>query len=332
MHDVHVRSLDLNLLRALDALLAEHSVTRAAARVGLSQSAMSHALGRLRAHLGDPLLVRTANGMQPTTRARALAAPLRATLAQLETLLRDEPAFEPATAHRTFALGVSDFEALTVIQPLLARLRRDAPNVDLRLSWPAPGRVPELLGSGELDMVLKPLDERDAAECMVHQRLFRERFVVVARRDNPLVAKRLTLKRYAEAPHALVAPGGTPRGRVDDVLAEHGLTRRIVVTLPHFLVVPHLIAGSDLLVTLPERVAQVLAPRLDLVLRPLPLSLGEFGVDALWHARSHLDPAHRYLRGLLREVTSRDSRDAELTMGESRQRVPRHPASRRPYS
>lgn len=304
MHDVHIRSLDLNLLHALDALLSERSVTRAAARIGLSQSAMSHALGRLRDQLGDPLLVRTPRGMQPTARALALASPLRGSLEQLEALLRAEPEFDPASARRTFAIGASDFEGFTVVRPLLVRLRRDAPNIDLRLSAPPPLRVAELLGSRELDLVVKPLHAPDEREGVYHQRLFREGFAVVAREGHPAFAQRLTVKRYAEAMHALVAPGGTARGQVDDLLAERGLRRRIVLTLPHFLLVPHLIAETDLLVTLPARVAESLTSPLAIASRPVPVPLGDFGVDALWHARSHDDPAHRWLRSVVREVAA----------------------------
>lgn len=305
MHDMHLRGLDLNLLFALDALLSEAHVTRAASRLSLSQSAMSHALARLRTQLGDPLLVRTARGMQPTERALALREPLRDALERLDRALAPTAPFDPAGAHRTFRIGVSDYEEITLVRPLLRRLRNEAPGVDLRLRALEPSKVAELLARGELDLVLKPLAKSDAGDGILHQRIVaHDGFVVVARSGNPHVGKRLTLKRYLAAPHVLVSPGGTARGLVDDLLAERGKVRRVAVTLPHFLVAPHLVADTDLLLTLAERLARELAPALKLELHPLPLALNGFSVHQLWHARTHADPAHRYLRRLLQQVAA----------------------------
>ena len=179
---------------------------------------MSHALNRLRVHFDDALLVKTPRGMQPTERALGLAAPLHAALEQLDRAVAPVAEFDARQA-RTFRIGVSDFEAITLVRPLLSRLRAEAPRVDLRLMSLAPAHVPDLLARGELDLVLKPLAQSDQAESVYHQRLLEhERFVVVARKGNPHVGKRLTLKRYVEAPHVLIAPGGTPRGVVDELL------------------------------------------------------------------------------------------------------------------
>jgi DNA-binding transcriptional LysR family regulator len=304
MQHVHLRDFDLNLLLALDALLEESHVTRAARRLGLSQSAMSHALARLRERLDDALLVRTARGMEPTERARSLMPGLRAALSALDLSLAPAASFDPKTAQHTFRLGVSDYEELTLVRPLLRRLAREAPHLNLLLLMPSDhGRVQESLSRGELDLVLKPLSKQDTAQGIYYQRLLsHDRFVVVARQGNPYVGKRLTLKRFVQAPHALVAPGGTPRGVVDDLLAQRGLSRRIMLCLPHFLVAPHFVAESDLLLTLAERVARRYAPLLKLEVHPIPLPLPGFSVHALWHARTHSDPAQRYLRQALFEV------------------------------
>lgn len=298
MQHVHLRDFDLNLLLALDALLGEAHVTRAAGKVGLSQSAMSHALSRLREKLQDPLLVRTKRGMEPTERARTLTAPLRAALSEIDRALGPSAEFSPKQARQTFYVGSSDYEQLTLVRPLLARLAREAPGIDLVLRSPQPlTSVPELLARGELDLVVKPLAKADAVQGIYHQRLIAlDRFVVVARKGNPFVGKKLTLKRFLAAPHALVAPGGTPRGLVDDLLAKRGLSRRIMLATPHFLVAPHFIAESDMLLTMAERVARRYAAMLDLELHPLPLPLPGFSVHAIWHARTHASPAHRYLR------------------------------------
>lgn len=305
MHQVHLRQLDLNLLLALDTLLDERHVTRAARRLGLSQSAMSHALGRLRQQLGDPLLVRTRQGMQPTERALALKLPLRHALEQLRQLLAAPTPFDPKSAQRTFVLCVSDYEALTLVRPLLRQLSKEAPGVDLRLrASPDPNATVELLARGEVDLVLKPLSKLEQVDGIYHQRLARNQFVVVARPGNPYVGKRLTLKRYVAAPHVLISPGGTARGVIDELLEVHGLTRRIHVTVPNFLVAPHFVAETDALLTLPERVAHELAPALGLELHALPLAYDGFDVDQIWHARTHEEPAHRYLRQRLYEAAA----------------------------
>lgn len=309
MHDVHLKDFDLNLLLALDALLGEGHVTRAARRIGLSQSAMSHALARLRTQLDDPLLVRSARGMEPTERARALAGPLRAALSELNRTLAPAPTFDPRSAQHTFKLGVSDYEALTLVRPLVKRLSKEAPGVNLLLHTPAgEGVGADKLARGELDLVLKPLAKADTAQGIFHQRLVaHERFVVLARKGNPYVGKRLTLKRYADASHVLVAPGGTPHSVVDDLLAERGLSRRVMLCLPHFLVAPHFVAESDLLLTAAERIAERYSPLLGLEMHPLPLPLPGFSIHALWHARTHADPAQRYLRKLLGEICRTDA-------------------------
>jgi DNA-binding transcriptional LysR family regulator len=201
-------------------------------------------------------------------------------------------------------MGSSDYEEMTLIRPLLARLTREAPSVDLVLRTPQPlAAVPDMLARGELDLVVKPLAKSDAAQGIYNQRLITlDRFVVVARKGNPYVRDRLTLKRFLEAPHALVAPGGVPRGLVDDLLAQRGLSRRIMLAIPHFLVAPHFVAESDLLLTMAERIARHYVPLLDLALHPLPLPLPGFSVHAIWHARTHSSLAHRYLRQLLFDI------------------------------
>ncbi|HEX6245931.1 MAG TPA: LysR substrate-binding domain-containing protein, partial [Polyangiales bacterium] len=152
------------------------------------------------------------------------------------------------------------------------------------------------------ELALRPAANNGDHEGLYKRLLSKDRFVVVARKGNPHTAGRLTLKRYLEAPHALVAPGGVPRGRVDDLLAERGLSRRVALSVPHFLVAPHFVAESDLLLTLAERVARRYAPLLDLELHPLPLPLPGFAIHAFWHPRLQHDPAQRFLRELLFEV------------------------------
>ncbi len=303
MHDVHLGALDLNLLRVLDVLLAERNVSRAATRLGLSQSATSHALGRLRDLFSDPLLVRTRLGMEPTARAMALAPRLRAALVSLETALARTPDFAPDKTQRTFNVATTDYVALVMLPNLAAHLQREAPGVDLWVR--RPGTAANPLVRDEADVVLAPLRPEDAAAGIKTRALFGERFVLVMRKGHPLSKGRITPERFAAARHAFIAPQGTPGGIVDEVLARHGLTRRVAVAVPDFLVAPHVVAGSDLVLTLAARLAGVLARTLPLHVVGHPLELPHFTVSMLWHARHDADPAHRWFRALVAKV-SRD--------------------------
>ncbi len=309
-----LRGVDLNLVRVLDALLAERHVTRAAARLGISQSAASHALARLRRLLADPLLVRGPRGargprsphevMVPTPRALALAPALERALAELAAALRPPAPFDPATARRTFHLAIGDYAELVLLPALVARLATIAPGVDLFVRA-VPDDLAAALAAGDVDLVLAPPRPRDLSGPGLYQRhLFDERFVCALRRGHPAATRRLTLDRFCDLDHVLIAPRGTAGGYVDDALARLGRRRRVAVTVPHFLVVPHVVATTDLVVTLPARVAAALAAPHRLVTRPPPAALGVtgFAIHQLWHERTHGDAAGRWLRDQLATV------------------------------
>ncbi|WP_437738166.1 LysR family transcriptional regulator [Sorangium sp. So ce1335] len=298
-HDAReLAALDLNLLVVLDTLLAERHVTRAAARLGMTQPACSHALGRLRRALGDPLLVRGARGaMLPTPRAEALAPGLRAALRGLASAVRGEPRFEPATARRTFRLAAGDYAELVLLPPLLSLLAGEAPGVHV---WMMPlaltrEEVVAQLASGAVDVVIGP-PRRGWPEGLYVRPLFEERFRCVVRRDHPAARRRLTLDRYCALSHLLVAPRGTPGSLVDDALTALGRSRRIAAAVPHFLVAPHVVAATDLMATLGARLVDATAAPLGLTVLPPPLELAGFSLAMIWHERTHHDPAHRWLR------------------------------------
>ncbi|WP_437311801.1 LysR family transcriptional regulator [Sorangium sp. So ce388] len=306
-HDAReLAALDLNLLVVLDALLAERHVTRAAARVGMTQPACSHALGRLRRALGDPLLVRGARGaMLPTPRAEALAPALRAALRGLASAIRGEPRFDPATARRTFRIATGDYAELVLLPPLLSLLASAAPSVDvwmMPLALTRDGVVAQLT-SGAVDVVIGP-PRRGWPDDLYVRPLFEERFRCVVRRDHPAAHGRLTLDRYCALSHLLVAPRGTPGSLVDDALAALGRDRRIAATVPHFLVAPHVIAATDLMATLGARIVDATAAPLGLAVLPPPLELAGFSFAMIWHERTHHDPAHRWLRDQIARAAS----------------------------
>jgi DNA-binding transcriptional LysR family regulator len=300
MHGMNLQGLDLNLLRLLDALLAERHLTRAAKRVGLSQPAMSHGLARLRKHLGDPLFVRTRQGLEPTDRAARLGPPLRDALASIERALAGDT-FDPATARRTFSLATADYGAFVLLPRLLERLGRLAPGVDLWTRTIADDAVAQL-AAGEADATLAVPTLRGGGTVIHSRVLYEERFVCVVREGHPKVKKRLDLDTWASLPHAFVAPGGKPGGVVDDVLAQHGRQRRVACAVPHFLLAPHVVASSDLVLTVGARVAEAFAKVLPLRVVEAPVALPGFRMSLAWHERQHRDPAQRWFRALVAEA------------------------------
>ena len=292
-------TLDLNLLVVLDALLAERSVTRAASRLGLSQSATSHALARLRDHFGDPLLVRTGGKLVLTARANDLAEPVRGALAQLDGALRGARAFDPARARRAFTVAMADHLAALLLPPLHARIARTAPAVDLRVA--AVHREIEAELDSDATDLLVTMSTGDDAQGLYQQRLFDDRYVCLVRRGHPAARRALTAEAYAALPHLLIAPRGG-RGVVDRELAARGLARRVAVQVPHALVAPHVVAASDLVLTAIARFARAYAAILPLDVIDVPLELPAVTCRQRWHERSHHDPAHAWLRARVAEA------------------------------
>jgi len=297
---MNIASLNLNLLPVLDALLAERSVSRAAARVGLSQPAVSNALAQLRAHFGDPLLFRKGNGMAPTERALALAGPLRTALLALEQGLQPAAAFNPAVAERNFIIMTNDFVAFAMLPRLLARLQKEAPGVAVQVrSWPE-HVVPSELARGDADLVLGfnrglPVGHHATP-------LFQDRFVFVARDGHPLVRGKITLATYTKLKHVIVSHEPNARGVFDDLLAGRGLSRDVALRVSHFLLVPPIVAATDYVAALSEIVAVPAEKTLRLQVLTMPLPFEAANVHMVWHERTGGSPAHAWFRGVVEQV------------------------------
>ncbi len=297
----HVRlaSVDLNLLVVLDELLRSQSTVVAAKRLGRAQSSVSHALGRLREVFGDPLFVRTGAALRPTSFAEELVAPLRAQLDSLEQLLGQATDVEPSRLDRTFTLSAPDWAVILVLPPLMARLRREAPGVDVVLRSFRMD-VDRSVQSGEVDVALcvrfQPLSG------LVAQRLLEEPFVCVAHRDHPSVREGVTLDAYAAAGHVLVAPYELPGSPLDDALARLGHRRRIALRLPHFSAALFVVAHTDLIATLPSSFVHATAPLLGLRVVEPPLAIPPFPFSCLFSATRQKDPAHVWLRRCISEI------------------------------
>jgi DNA-binding transcriptional LysR family regulator len=301
MHDEHeiLAGLDLNLLVAFTALLEERHVTRAAHRLGLTQPAMSQSLARLRTMLKDPLLVRTKNGMMPTARAEAMREPLALALESIVRAIAPPVPFDPKVTARRWRLATSDYVELVLLPKLLPHLSTAAPRFDLRIVNHGAATNAEL-EDGKLDLAIVPGAPETGG--FYGQKLFDDRFVCVVRKDHPTVKSRLSLEQYVALPHLLVAPRGDGGGSVDIALARLGKRRRVAVQVPHFLVTPHLLVQTDLVITLAERVARTFTEMFGLRILAPPLELEGFSMSLVWHERAHGDPAHAWLRTVIAKL------------------------------
>ena len=305
MQPLNFRTLDLNLLRVFDEVMAERNLTRAAEKLAITQPAVSNALRRLREVLGDELVTRRGHGVEPTPRALALWPAVRHALAQLQETL-SPGRFDPASAQTTFVLAMADATGATLIPPLIEIVEREAPGVSLRVV-PLTTRDPRrLLDDESADMavgyfpaVLADLTARAQSDNVVaHEstRLYDSQYVCVMRADHPLAAVPMTLDLYCAARHLLVSFSGKPFGFIDGALAALGRERRIVLTVNQFFTAGRVVATTDLLTVLPRHFVGVASVRDELVWRPLPMTLPPVHVDTLWHRRRNHDPAHRWLR------------------------------------
>lgn len=299
---MNISSIDLNLLVAFEALLDERSVSRAAARVGLSQPAMSNALARLRGVFGDVLFQRTAGGMRPTPRAEQLRGPVRAGLAQLRRALEGDSGFDPATSVRRFRLAATDYAEWLLIGPLMRELNHRAPGVQIQLRrldrlFVAPEAA---LRAGEVDLAIGFFpDARSLESGSISETLLEEENVVIARRGHPLFRGALSIEAFASAQHAAVIYRPEPWGLIDTELAARGHRRKLQLAVPHFLTVLRAVSQSDLIACVPERLARELGPLLRLAVKPMPFPLPPFHTRLVRHEHAAEDAALVWLRELI---------------------------------
>lgn len=303
MDKIHIPDVDLNLLVVFDALIAEGQATRAAGRIGLTQSAVSHALKRLRVLFGDPLFIRSPRGMTPTPLAQDIAASVRSILEQVEAVLLDGRGFDPAASTRQFVIGLSDYAALVLLPHLSARLDCEAPGVSLAVRNTSHGVGLPMLDEGAVELIIGHFPQPPTH--IREELLYEDDFVCACGHDQPDLGERLDVERYLSLRHLEVSAKGNASGSVDAVLNEQGLKRNIVLTVGHFLMVPILLDASDLVATEPRRLFDPLARRLQLRLFPPPLNVPSFRVVQAWHSRYDTDPAHRWLRGVVTTLANR---------------------------
>lgn len=294
---INIDRLDLNLLLTLDVLLAEHNVTRAAQRLNLSQPSVSVQLARLREIFNDPLLLPGPRGMIPTARADALREPLRQALETLQCAVAPEEAFDPAKAHLTWRVAATDYTETAIVLPVLNGLRTAAPDTRLAVYELNPGESVRQAEQGERDIIFHT---RDSAPPELHQRsLFTERYVLAGRQDHPKLKRRPTLAQFCKLEHVMVSPdGGGFSGATDTALAARGLSRRVVLSVPHFLFMLKVLASTDLVAVVPERLVKSVV---GLTVVEPPVEVPGFEILMLWHERVHRDPGHQWLRSYIAE-------------------------------
>jgi DNA-binding transcriptional LysR family regulator len=307
---MNIDRIDLNLLRVFLCIFEERNLQRAARRMNLSQSAISHALGRLRDALGDELFVRTATGMAPTARAQAMAGPLRGALQQIGGALGNEP-FAPATAQREFFIAASDYVTLLLLNRLSEKLQALAPLVDLVIRPATRIDLAGQLDLGRIDLAIGVFT--DIPPRFGAMPLWTQTDIYAMRAGHPLAGRALTLDDLAQYPLLAVSLGGTEEGAVDGFLSERGLAResemfdraalpeaaRLRMLLPHALAVPSLLQSSDMLALLPSSLGELFAQRDGLLIAAPPYPVRSRVMQAVWHTRGDQDPAQIWLRSQL---------------------------------
>jgi DNA-binding transcriptional LysR family regulator len=297
---MHIAGLHLNQLRLVDALARNGNLSEAAEEIGLTQSAASHALARLREELQDPIFVRTSEGMRPTPYGKRLAGSVGQALQTLQAGLDRHPEFSPGTSTRTFNVIMSDVSQMLYLPRLLPRLSAEAPGVALRVR-PLPLKAPHLiLESGEVDLAVGAFS-RLIAGCR-QKRLYREHYVCVVRQGHPRFDQGMSAEAFCSVPQAVVDPRGYVHERLDAWLAQQRVPRSVKLHVPYFVPLPLVIARSDLLVVMASRVAKTYAEMLPLKIMPPPVKLPTYETKLFWHERFHRDPANRWLRNLYLEL------------------------------
>ena len=293
----NLRSIDLNLLVTLEALLTEQSVTRAARRLHLSQPSVSVQLRKLREMFRDPLLSAAPGGMLPTSRGRTLLPLLRSTLADMRRLLSQTGSFDPHAAQITWQIAAADYAEHAILLPFFARLRGVAPQIRIAVRGAGHVSMSRQLDSGAIDLALMAMDA--VPDHLHHCVLYREDYVFIGRKGHPALKRRLTIERLSQLEYIIMSPeGGGFRGVTDIALEGLGHRRRVTFSTQHFLFIPELVAQTDVVAMVPSRLVRNRSDRLVIV--PPPLPIPSFEMAMVWHERSQLEPAHEWLRGQVR--------------------------------
>lgn len=294
---MQLRDIDLNLLVVFNQLLIDGRVSIVAETLGITQPAVSNALKRLRTLLKDELFLRTARGMEPTPFALQLAEPVAYALGTLHSALNQNVIYDPATSARTFTLAITDIGEIYFLPQLMEVVTRLAPNVRISTVRNTAASLKEDMEAGKVDLAIGLIPQLQAG--FFQRRLFKQRYVCMLRRGHPAADRPMTLELFQSLEHVLVVSAGTGHGEVDTMLDRAGVRRNVRLVVPHFVAVGHILHSTNLIATVPERLAMRCVEPFDLIAVPHPANLPEIAIKLFWHARYHRDPANRWLRQLI---------------------------------
>ena len=294
---MNLRSLDLNLLLVFDAIYAERSISKAALKLNLSQPAVSNALARLRERLNDPLFERNSQGMSPTPRAKVLKEPIHQALDLIERGLRSDDKFDYASSDREFVIAVEDYGETVILPRLVDWLANAAPDVRIVIRPEPSGLLTEAMRDGSVDLALDYFSLSNSGfnnKCVLTESL-----VSLTRQDHPEIGERLSLESYLEQRHVVITARGRTPAMIDHALSKQGLKRKISVAVPHFLSMPTIVQSSNMICTMPRRMAYKYADHFRLKVHTVPVDTQKFPVYLIWHDSFDADPGHQWLRNHL---------------------------------
>ncbi len=298
MNKIDLKGTDLNLLHVFDCIYREGSLTRAGVRLGRTQSAVSHALDRLRAQFADRLFVRTSEGMRPTPRANELAPMIGEALRAVRAVLQESGSFAPDSLERVFRLSMSDYSETIVLPPLMEALHQQAPGVQIEVLPTAAFQPQHALESGHIDLLI---GNQDVGAGVFQEELFVDEFVCVVSADHPVIRRSLTLNQYVKHAHVLFAPQGRGDRLLDEALKKQRLERQVALRVPHIQSIPLILSNTPYIVTIPAKFAAASRQANLRVMAP-PMELPALQVMQYWHQAVHQDPAHQWLRHLVNEI------------------------------
>ena len=295
-----IKDIDLNLLVIFNQLLHERRVSAVAVNLGLSQPTVSNALNRLRLQLGDELFLRTSKGMEPTAYAMQLAEPIGYALSSIQETLNQRSRFEPQSSESKFIVGMSDIGEIYFLPKLMEHLAAVAPGISVSTIRTTGANLAEEMEAGRIDLAIGWLPHLKTG--FFQQRLFAQDHVCLFRRGHAIDKDGpLTKEEFESADHVVVAATGTGHATVDSSIEKLGIKRRVVLNVPHFVAVGHILATTDMIATVPERFARQCVQPFKLEYKKLPMQLPEIGINLFWHARFHKEPGNQWLRALFFE-------------------------------
>jgi DNA-binding transcriptional LysR family regulator len=301
-----LQDIDLNLLVLFNQLLVERRVSKVADNLGLTQPAVSNALARLRKLLGDELFLRTPSGMEPTPFAEQLAESVTYALGMIHSALNQRSSFDPARSTRSFTVGMTDIGEIYFLPTLMDRLRQQAPGVSLSTVRNAAVNLKDEMEAGKVDLAIGLLPQLKGG--FFQRRLFRQRYVCLFRQGHRLDKKKISLAEFSAVEHLVVVSPGTGHGKVDEMLERSGIARRVRLTVPHYVAIGHILQATDLVATVPERLAQRMTDPFGLTYVTHPAKLPEMAINVFWHAKFHRGPDNQWLRTLVFETFVDDGR------------------------